>query len=104
MSRNYIRERTIADPKERATFKAERKRAKAKRLKAEQASIAAYLERAKWCANGCGKPVAAGDEDGNGSWIPYCSEGCHGAWLEAVRRKFQATQVRRDARRRHGLL
>jgi len=90
MGRNYILERTIADPKARASHMGARMRARSKRLKAEQAALAAYRERARWCANGCGKFVATGDQDGNGSWIPCCSEACFfgsGMILSMLRRK-----------------
>ncbi|MGN5480238.1 hypothetical protein ACTMU2_35900 (plasmid) [Cupriavidus basilensis] len=94
MGRNYILERTIADPRTRAVHKTARKRAKVKRLQSERAATAAYLDRARWCANGCGKPVATGE---NG-WTPCCSEACHGQWVAVVAAHFDSQQARRARR------
>jgi hypothetical protein len=96
VGRNYIREWTIADPKARAADKAARKRASAKRLKAEQAALAAYLERVKWCANGCGQLAALGE----GNWMGCCSEACFWQREEAV--KVQADARRARLARRQG--
>ena len=82
MGRNYIAERTIADPRERAAAKAAKKRHERQRHAAEAAALARYKERAKWCrAPGCDKP-ATGGEDG---WWPCCSEACHNRWEDSLK-------------------
>lgn len=95
MGRNYILERTIADPTVRAAEKAARKLASARRLRSERVATAAYMERARWCANGCGKPVASGDD----GWVPCCSEVCHCQWEAAVSAQFDAQEARRARRK-----
>lgn len=82
MGRNYIAERTIADPRERAIAKRKKQEA-AKRKKAREAkSLEQYLERAKWCqAKGC-ENLAKGGEDG---WWPCCSEACWEKWNASLK-------------------
>lgn len=76
MGRNYIAEKTIADPRQRAAELAKRKREKDARRAVDRASLAAYLERSKWCRNDCGRLALGGPE----GWYPCCSEACWSAW------------------------
>lgn len=81
MGRDNIGERTIADPRLRAADKAHKKaKASATRLR-EQRSLAAFLERAKWCrAKGCENPAKTGDD----GWWPCCSEACFLRWNDSL--------------------
>lgn len=88
MGRNYISERAITDPVQRA----ERKRRKAKIAAAERAADAAYLERAKWCRTGCGQPVTTSPV----SWLPCCSEACWNAWNVELTRREEVRAARRE--------
>ena len=49
MGRNYISERTIADPRERAIAKRYKKEAANKKMAMEARSLEQYLERVKLC-------------------------------------------------------
>lgn len=81
MGRNYIGERTIADPREKAANKVRKKRQEVKRQRAERAALAAYIERSRWCRRkGC-EQLAVG---GEGGWWPCCSEACHQAWFDSL--------------------
>lgn len=82
MGRDYIGERTIADPKLRAAEKVRKQAAAKKKRIREQQGMAAYLERAKWCkAKGCDNLATTG-EDG---WWPCCSEECFWKWHERLK-------------------
>ena len=77
MGRNYIAERSYADPRERAVAKRRKKDAARKKKAQEARSLAAYLERDKYCRNkGCNN-LAVGGEKG---WWPCCSEACWEKW------------------------
>ena len=77
MGRNYIAERTIADPRERAIAKRRKSDAARKKKAQEAKSLAAYIERTKCCsAPGC-KNLRTGGENG---WWPCCSEACWERW------------------------
>lgn len=77
MGRNYIAERTITDPRERAIAKRQKKEATRKKKAQEAKSLAAYLERAKYCRNkGCTNLATGGEH----SWYPCCSEACWEQW------------------------
>ncbi len=81
MGRDYIGERTIADPRMRAAEQARRRRLAAQRRAAEAAALARYKERARWCrVPGCGQPSAGGVF---GFW-PCCSEACMQRWSLAT--------------------
>jgi len=80
MGRNYIAERTIADPRERAAAKSRKQRAAARQRANEASGLAAYLERSKWCKAGCGQ-LAVGGVDG---WWPCCSHACHESYLRSL--------------------
>lgn len=82
MGRNYIAERTIADPRERAAAKRQKAEAARKKKAQEAQSMAAYLERTKRCRNkGC-MNLAVGGENG---WYPCCSEACLRQWNESLK-------------------
>lgn len=82
MGRNYISERTIADPRERAIVKRHKTDAARKKKIQEAKSIAAYLERTKYCRNkGC-KNLPVGGEQG---WYPCCSEACFDLWNASLK-------------------
>lgn len=82
MGRNYITERTIADPRERAAAKAAKKRRDRQRRAAEAAALACAKERDKWCrASGCDKPATTGDD----GWWPCCCEECHNRWESSLK-------------------
>lgn len=82
MGRNYIAERTIADPRERAIAKRHKQDAARKRRAAEAKSLAAYLERTKWCqAPGCDQPAVGGE----GGWWPCCCEECWEKWNSSLK-------------------
>lgn len=88
MGRNYIAERTIADPKERAAWKTrtrelERKRRAAAALGAAQ--IAARLEVC-WVRT-CGKSVT-------GEWMGCCSAECYDAMLRELKRRDEVKKAR----------
>lgn len=77
MGRNYIAERTIADPRERAIAKRHKTEAAKRKKATEQKSLEQYLERTKYCqAKGC-ENLAVGGENG---WLPCCSEACFERW------------------------
>lgn len=88
MGRNYISERAITDPVQ----KAQRKRKKAKIAATERASLAAYLARAKWCSTGCGKPITTSPV----SWFPCCSETCWKAWNAELTRREEIRAARKQ--------
>lgn len=82
MGRNYIAERTIADPRERAVAKRHKKEVARKKKAQEEKSLASYLERAKYCrAKGCTN-LAVGGEEG---WWPCCSESCLDKWTASLK-------------------
>jgi len=82
MGRNYIAERTIVDPRERAIEKRHKKEATKKKKLTEAQSMAAYLERAKRCRNkGC-QNLAVGGEEG---WYPCCCEACFNQWHASLK-------------------
>lgn len=82
MGRNYIGERTIADPRERAIAKRQKNEAARKKKAQEAKSLESYLERAKYCrAKGCSS-LAVGGEEG---WWPCCSESCHAKWTASLK-------------------
>lgn len=82
MGRNYIAERTIADPRERAAARRRKIDAAKKKKSQEAESLAAYLERTKYCRNkGCTN-IALGGEDG---WWPCCSESCFERWNASLK-------------------
>lgn len=92
MGRDYIGERTIADPRMRAAEQARRRRLAAQRRAAEAAALARYKERARWCrVPGCGQPSAGGVF---GFW-PCCSEACMQRWQEELQRREDVAQARR---------
>jgi hypothetical protein len=80
MGRNYIAERTIADPRVRAAVKRKKEADIRRRRAAEAASLASYVERSKWCKAGCGN-LAIG---GVGGWWPCCSQECWSVWNEKL--------------------
>lgn len=82
MGRNYIAERTIADPRERAIAKRHKKEAAKKRKALEAKSLEQYLERVKFChAKGC-ENLAIGGENG---WWPCCCESCFERWSASLK-------------------
>lgn len=92
MGRDYIGERTIADPRLRAAEKARRRRRAAQRRAAEAAALARYKERARWCTvPGCGQPSTTGE---NGFW-PCCSEACMQRWEAELQRRDEVARARR---------
>ena len=59
VGRNFIAERTWANPKERAAQKAAKAQRERQARAAEVQALAAVRERSKWCrVKGCGKPTA----------------------------------------------
>ncbi|MBM5575855.1 hypothetical protein GKO28_18195 [Deefgea sp. CFH1-16] len=76
MGRNYISERTISDPKERAAHKKKKQKL---RLQADQ-TAKAIVERNKFCANGCGQ---LRDE----WWMTCCSESCFNDWSHKLTKR-----------------
>jgi hypothetical protein len=88
VGRNYIRERTISDPRERAADKKQRATKARQRRLAEAASIARFAERSKWCATGCGQPASP-------SWMGCCSEGCFQKWMREADRRDEVRQARK---------
>ena len=91
MGRDYIGERTIADPRERAIEKRRRARAARERRVAEARALAAFKDRIRWCIMGCGEPRQRLEDD----WWPGCSEKCHIEWLAKLERKEEVKQARR---------
>lgn len=82
MARNYITERSWADPRERAIARRRKREAAKKRKAAEAVALAAYVERSKWCrAKGC-QNLAKGGDDG---WWPCCSEACFERWHASIK-------------------
>lgn len=91
MGRDYIGERTIADPRLRAAEKARRRHLAGQRRAAEAAALARYKERARWCtAPGCGQPRTTGE---NGFW-PCCSETCMQRWEAELQRRDEVAKAR----------
>ena len=89
MGRNFIAERTWADPKERAAQKALKAQRERQAKAADTQALAAYRERSKWCAvKGCDKPAANG-------WMGCCSEQCMNAWLKEVERRSEVKEARK---------
>ena len=68
MGRNYIAERTYADPKARKAEKVRKAQRAVARKRADAAGVSAYLERTKWCSAKCGQLA--------GKWMNCCSEAC----------------------------
>jgi hypothetical protein len=93
MGRDYIGERTIADPRLRAAEKARRRRQAAQRRAAEAAALARYKERTRWCAvPGCGQPRSGGE---SGFW-PCCSQACLQRWEAELERRDEVALARRQ--------
>lgn len=88
MGRNYIAERTWADPKERAAQKALQRERNWERRVAEALADAAVRERLSVCwIKGCGKPTSP-------DWIGCCGEQCHEAMLKELDRREEVKQAR----------
>lgn len=90
MGRNYIAERTWADPKERAAQKGLKRERKRKRGAERSQGLAQYLVRAGACwIKGCGRPTSPG-------WMGCCGEQCHKAMLKELDRRAEVKQARRQ--------
>lgn len=88
MGRNYIKERTWADPKERAAQKSLKRERQRKRRIAEIQSLKQYLKRSSVCwVKGCGKPT-------NVEWLDCCSELCHAARTKELDRRAEVKEAR----------
>lgn len=88
MGRNYIAERTWADPRERAAQKVLKRERERKRRATEAQGLAQYLERASVCwMKGCGKPSGP-------DWPSCCSESCYRAMLKELDRRYEVRQAR----------
>lgn len=93
MGRNYIAERTIADPRARATAQRAKRERQRTRAAADRASLAQYLARADQCAAPrCDKPAPA---EGN-AWWPCCCEECATAWAAELQRREERAAARRQ--------
>lgn len=92
MGRDFIGERTIADPRERAAGHARRRRQAAAQRRAEAAALLRYQARARLChAAGCSRPASTGEE----SAYPCCSAACLTRWTAALERRDEVRQARR---------
>lgn len=90
MGRNYIAERTWADPKERAAQKVLKRERDRKRRAAEALGTAQYLERSSVCwVKGCGSPSCI-------DWMGCCSESCFRVMLKELDRREEVKQARRQ--------
>ena len=88
MGRNYIAERTIADPRVRAATKVRMRELERKRRVAEArgaAQIAARLELC-WVRN-CGNSVT-------GDWMGCCNAECYNAVLRELERRDEVKKAR----------
>lgn len=92
MGRDYIGERTIADPRERAVERRRRRERTRERAAAARAALARYREKCRWCVvPGCGRPSATGEA---GFW-PCCSQACTQRWEVELQRREEVAQARR---------
>ncbi len=90
MGRNYIAERTWANPKERAAQKTLQRERVRKKRSAEALGDAMVRERLSVCwIKGCGKPTSPG-------WMGCCGEQCHKAMLKELDRREEVKQARRQ--------
>ncbi len=90
MGRNYIAERTWANPKERAAQKALQRDRDRKKRAAEALGAALALERGSVCwVKGCDKPTSPG-------WMGCCGEQCHKVMLNELDRREEVKQARRQ--------
>lgn len=81
MGRNFIAERTIVNPGERAIAQRKKQEAARKRKAREAKSLEQYLARAKFCrAEGCQNEAIGGEQ----GWWPCCSESCHARWSASL--------------------
>lgn len=88
MSRNYIAERTIADPKERAAWKTRKRELERKRRSAAALGAAQIAARLEVCwVRTCGKSV-------NGEWMRCCSAECYNAMLRELERREEVKKAR----------
>lgn len=93
MGRNYIAERTIADPRARATAQRVVRERLRKRAAADRASLAQYLARAGQCA--ATRCDTAASTEGN-PWWPCCCESCATAWTAAQQRRDERKAAQRQ--------
>lgn len=90
MGRNYVAERTWANPRERAAQKALKRERDRKRHIAEALDDARYRERSSICSvKGCDKPSSL-------DWMGCCGEQCHKAMLKELDRREEVKQARRQ--------
>ena len=91
MGRNYIAERTIADPRARATAQRVKRERQRKSAAADRAGLAQYLARAGQCAASHCNATAPPEAN---PWWPCCCESCATAWTADQ----QSSAERRAAR------
>jgi hypothetical protein len=92
VGRDYIGERTIADPRERAVERRRSRERTRKRAAAARAARARYREKRRWCVvPGCGRPSTTGEA---GFW-PCCSQACTQRWEVELQRREEVAQARR---------
>lgn len=90
MGRNYIAERTWADPKQRAAQKALKRQRNDKRSAAIALADTRIRERLSVCwVKGCGK-LNPGD------WLHCCSEQCYRSMLKELDRRAEVKEARRQ--------
>ena len=92
MGRNYITERTVADPRARATARRQKRERQRASAAADRAALARYLARSGQCAAPrCGADAPTGD---NPCW-PCCCEACSQAWNLDLQRRDECRAARR---------
>jgi hypothetical protein len=90
VGRNYIAERTWADPKQRAAHKAVQRERDRMQRTADALGAAQYRERSRVCwVKGCDKPSSP-------DWMGCCSEQCHRVMLKELDRRDEVKQARRQ--------
>lgn len=90
MGRNYIAERTWADPRERAAQKALKNERIRKKRAAESREAAAAQRRDAVCwVKGCDKRTVPG-------WMGCCGEPCYHTMLKELDRRDEVKQARRQ--------
>ena len=88
MGRNYIAERTIADPKARAAWKARMRELERKRLAAATLGAAQIASRLEVCwVRNCGNSVT-------GEWMSCCSAECYDVMLGELERRDEVKKAR----------
>lgn len=86
--RNYVAERTIADPRVRAAWKARKRELERKRRAAAALGDAKIAERLAVCwVRDCGNSVT-------GDWMGCCSSECYYAMLRELERQDEVKKAR----------